>query len=98
MNTNAYIGARLGFNYLHTEYTVNEKISRSRTTSLFASPALGGEYFLSDNLSLGVELQLVYTYFFKPKDESTEQAASQIIDYSRYSLNTSTLIFARFYF
>lgn len=75
--TSIYYGARTGIIYYSIE----------GNTDLYVGPAIGGEHYFSEHLSLGVEVQLIYTFFNLFNG-----------DFTPSELRTKTFLFARFYF
>ncbi len=72
-----YYGARTGIIY----YSYEDNID------LYVGPAIGGEHYLSEHFSLGVEVQLIYTFY------NLFNGA-----FTRSELRTRTFLFARLYF
>ena len=69
-------------------------VEETRTLTNFA-PCFGGEYYFSDNFSLGLEIQLNYTLYGDVVN-TPEQEPETTID--EYSLSTGAHIFARLFF
>jgi len=80
-----YYGGRLGL--VRMSYS-NENDDDSKI-DFYIGPAIGGEYFFTDHLSLGGEAQLNYTFMgqFEYDDDVSESLIS-----------SKTLIFVRWYF
>lgn len=91
----AYVGPRLGLQ-LTSMTDENGGKYEFDETDLLIGIALGGEYFFSDNFSLGGEIQLNYTSFGEPsyKIDGVEQE----MDLGRSLINNNGLILLRWYF
>ncbi len=94
--TNIYYGARVG--YIKTDITrtfSSPSISTDKSDGYFISPTIGAEYYLTSNLSLGLDVSISYTKTegdstrnlsgttekFKTKNSATTSAAEVIIRY-----------------
>ena len=83
-----YYGIRLGYRYNLEKHTTSEYSDKS----YIFGPAIGGEYFLIDRFSLGVELKYGYGIVNVKKiiNELTEK-------YTRRGSETKARFFMRFY-
>ena len=91
-----YYGARLRLISTSTSsaYSWNghtESDDESKT-DVSIGPAIGGEYFFTDHLSLGGEAQLNYTSIGQFDDDDDDQDVSESI------ISSKTLFFVRWYF
>ena len=83
-----YYGGRIGLVYSSETYQYPQNESDQSKYDLQLSPAIGGEYFFTDHLSLGGELQLNLLF---PDQWNGDDISEMII-------KSKTLIFVRFYF
>ncbi|MBN2103560.1 hypothetical protein JW835_05910 [bacterium] len=81
----SYFGLRTGFSYNKQQH-INEY-------GFILSPAIGGECFIIDRFSVGVELLLKYVH----SDGETEYYIDEIQDIKIRRLNTFTYLIVRFY-
>jgi hypothetical protein len=89
----AYYGARIAyirFGQSSTFSTGTNSFTYPSANGFFVAPAIGGEYFLSDRLSLGGEVQVRYT-------RSTFDASSGSGSITTKSANTRGAITLRFW-
>lgn len=89
-----YYGARFGlvhisYSYKYSSNDYNEDDEDSKT-DFYIGPAIGGEYFFTDHLSLGGEAQLSYAFI--------DQLGHNDKDVSESLISSKTLIFVRWYF
>ncbi|MFC2129998.1 outer membrane beta-barrel protein [Bacteroidota bacterium] len=98
-NFQMYFGPRIGVlmtyserDYANSEYNTDSETSQ---TIITIGGSFGGEYFLSDYFSLGLEVQLNYFNYGEPVEKPDDYAPK---DYSQSIFTTNGLIFARLYF
>lgn len=108
---NLQYGARLGYVRIATDIvqtSVTPASTLTGTTSstlpgFFVGPALGGEYFLSDRFSIGVELHLRYTSVEGPEQSTLTPLELGIIfappraTTSQSTIETRAAVIARVY-
>ena len=88
-NTAFYYGARVGITRLSSSTDTAIGENESSSLNFFVGPATGGEYFFSDNFSLGGEGQLIFTSVGDDDDDE---------DDSTSILRTRAIFFFRWYF
>ena len=87
-----YYGSRFKYSYYNYKSENNGSVYKSMRKNIYISPSLGGEYYLINRASLGVEIQIEYSHTF-----------SEVDDYGNYKkfegngLDTIALFFMRFY-
>ena len=90
-----YYGARFGLIRISysAEYSWNghTESDDDSKTDFHVSPAIGGEYFFTDHLSLGGEAQLNYIFVGQVDDDDDDDVSESLI-------RSKTLIFVRWYF
>lgn len=99
-SVNIYIGPRISIALLFTEeeYYANSNNALSSDISqtiLNVGAVFGGEYYLSNYFSLGLEAQLNVFTFFEPNIIPSENSYKA---YRKNQISTNWLIFARIYF
>lgn len=104
---NLYYGGRIGMHkvsyYSKEEYTYDSTTDTdeytAKQTNMVYGPAVGGEYFFTNNLSIGGEVQFNYMKMGDWKYEDDEENNNDS-DYSESEsyLFTRPLIFVRWYF
>jgi len=89
-----FIGFRIGglFRKIneYSEYNEYSEDNKEKTQDLLISSYLGGEYFISDNFSVGVEVQFNYVKSGKYSNRFANPGGTNI--------NTATAVTASFYF
>lgn len=89
-NTIAHLGGRLGIVRFSESISGPNTDDSQSATDFFIGPAAGGEHFLSDNFSLGGEVQLIYVNVGEGDSGDTDISLSRI--------STGAVFFARIYF
>lgn len=87
--TQIYFGVRAGAAFNQSKSSFGPNSTTRSKTDFFVGPAFGGEYFFSDNFSLGAEAQLVMVFFGSYDDDS---------EVSTNLLFTNSIFFTRVYF
>ena len=87
--TQIYFGVRAGAAFNQSKNSFGPNSTTRSKTDFFVGPAFGGEYFFSDNFSLGAEAQLVMVFFGSYDDDS---------EVSTNLLFTNSIFFTRVYF
>ncbi|HHS12244.1 MAG TPA: hypothetical protein ENN03_00585 [bacterium] len=90
-----YGGVRFGFFFSKMAGEYNDSESSWSRNDLFVGPALGGEYFFTRHLSLGGEVQFIYTKWGDEKYEPSSPNGSD--DLTVTEMKTKTLFFIRWY-
>ncbi len=97
-----YLGARVGW-YKYSAKYETETTEETRTrTSLYFGPAFGGEYFFTNNLSIGGEIQMMIMNCgdlevdTKPAPKPTNSQAKEE-DITETISSTKTMFFIRWY-
>ena len=83
-----YYGSRFGYKYCLDDYRPNKYTSKG----FFVSPSIGGEYYLIDRFSLGVELQTEFSHINR-----FEMTSSTENGYVVNGFTTNAYFFMRFY-
>ncbi len=86
---NLYYGLRVGIILTSSSFKFDDIDDSESKTDFYIGPAVGGEYFFNDHISLGGEVQLNYISIGQEDDDS---------DVSESVIVTRTLVFIRWYF
>ncbi len=99
--SNTYLGIKLGINSMSSTSKFNGEASSNKTetkrTDFYTGPALGTEYFLTDQLSLGSEFQFLITFLGKDKVEQSNQQTNNRPDESGSLSKSKLLLYLRLY-
>jgi len=83
-------GGRIGFTRVGMEREDADSNERDFTVDMFVGPVLGGEYYVSDHFSIGIEARFLYISIGRRKKAPAARSASV--------LQTNGAAFARFHF
>ncbi len=90
--TALHFGIRFGIISYSSEYSEDGFSNEESKTDFFIGPALGAEYFFSDQFSLGAEVQLNYIDIGDWKSDEFSNGPD------KYYFSNRTQVFIRFYF
>lgn len=86
-----YYGLRLGITRTATSWESHGESDDASKTDFYIGPGFGGEYFFTDQLSIGGEAQVNYISVGQWSDDDDE-------DVSRSVISNNTLVFLRWYY
>ena len=89
-NTLLHLGGRVGLSRLSESQELRNDEESSSRINFSVGPAVGGEYYLSNHFSLGLEARFVYVNVGEPDDAPDDFSASR--------LRTSGVAFFRVHF